>query len=107
MSSPYFSAQRKTRVQEVYRDGTGNPNDRKCFIEEHDILTARPILPAAIETGTEDGMLTFDQCIYHQIRNGVITEEDGLMRCDNPEALKMNLKGIFLNESRRIPSSVG
>ncbi len=73
------------------------------LIEKNDL----EILPGAIETGTEDGMLTFDQCIYHQIRNGVITEEDGLMRCDNPEALKMNLKGIFLNESRRILSSVG
>ena len=60
------------------------------------------MLSAAIETGTDDGMQTFGQCLYQLIRNGIITEEDGLQRADNPEALKMNLKGIFLNESRRI-----
>lgn len=60
------------------------------------------MLGAAVETGAEDGMQTFTQCIYHLIRSGIITEEDGIMRCDNPESLKMNLKGIFLNESRRI-----
>ena len=63
------------------------------------------MLPAAVETGGEDGMQTFGQCLYHLIKNGLITEQDGLMRSDNPEALKMNLKGIFLNESRRILSS--
>jgi Tfp pilus assembly ATPase PilU len=63
------------------------------------------MLPAAIETGTEDGMQTFTQCIYRLITDGAITEEDGMARCDNPEALRMNLKGIFLNESRRILSS--
>lgn len=60
------------------------------------------LLPAAIETGADDGMQTFNQCIYQLIKDGAITEEDGFMRCDNPEALRMNLKGIFLNESRRI-----
>jgi twitching motility protein PilT len=60
------------------------------------------MLPAAIETGADDGMQTFNQCIYQLIKDGIITEEDGFMRCDNPEALRMNLKGIFLNESRRI-----
>ena len=61
-------------------------------------------LQSAVETGAEDGMQTFGQCIYQLITDGLITEEDGLMRTDNPEALKMNLKGIFLNESRRILS---
>ncbi len=60
------------------------------------------LLGAAVETGAEDGMQTFTQCIYHLIHEGIITEEDGITRCDNPETLKMNLKGIFLNESRRI-----
>ena len=60
------------------------------------------MLSAAIETGGDDGMQTFGQHLYQLIKDGLITEEDGLMRADNPEALKMNLKGIFLNESRRI-----
>jgi len=61
-------------------------------------------LEAAVETGAEDGMQTFNQSIYKLIRGGLITEEDGLRRATNPEALKMNLKGIFLDEDKRILS---
>ncbi|MBN1672917.1 MAG: PilT/PilU family type 4a pilus ATPase [Kiritimatiellae bacterium] len=60
------------------------------------------VLAAAIETGTEDGMQTFNQSIYKWIKSGKITEEEGLRYASNPETLKMNLKGIFLDESRRI-----
>ncbi len=59
-------------------------------------------LPAAIETGTEDGMQTFNQSLYALIRSGEITEETGLRNAGNPEALRMNLKGVFLDEARRI-----
>ncbi len=60
------------------------------------------LLGAAIETGTDDGMQTFNQSLYHHIKNGLITEEEGLRHATNPEALKMNLQGIFLDEGRRI-----
>lgn len=59
-------------------------------------------LPAAIETGVEDGMQTFNQSVYQLIRSGRITEEEGMQRASNPETLKMNLRGIFLDEARRI-----
>ncbi len=59
---------------------------------------------AAVETGVEDGMHNFNQSIYKLIKAGKITEEDGLAACTNPEALRMNLRGIFLDESRRILS---
>ena len=62
-------------------------------------------LSAAIETGTEDGMQTFNQAIYKLITNGTITEEEGLPRAGNAETLKMNLKGIFLDEAKRILST--
>jgi twitching motility protein PilT len=62
-------------------------------------------LDAAIETGGEDGMQTFNQAIYHLITSGQITEEEGMRHATNPEALKMNLKGIFLDESSRILST--
>jgi len=62
-------------------------------------------LPDAIETGGEDLMQTFNQSIYNLIKNGMISEAEGLLRASNPEALKMNLKGIFLDESRRILST--
>jgi len=62
-------------------------------------------LQAAVETGREDGMLAFDQCIYDLIQSGLLSEEQGMLHATNPESLRMNLKGIFLDESRRILSS--
>jgi len=59
-------------------------------------------LHVAIESGGEDGMQSFNQSIYKLIKNGLITEEDGIAKASNPDQLKMNLKGIFLDESRRI-----
>ena len=59
-------------------------------------------LPAGIETGTEDGMQTFNQAIFKLIKSRMITEKDGLDKASNRQALEMNLKGIFLTESRGI-----
>ncbi|NQT93921.1 MAG: Flp pilus assembly complex ATPase component TadA, partial [Lentisphaerae bacterium] len=63
------------------------------------------VLPAAVETGREDGMQTFNQAIYDLIQNDVITEEEGMRFATNPESLRMNLQGIFLDEGRRILST--
>lgn len=63
------------------------------------------ILAAAIETGTDDGMVTFNQSIYALIKSGKITEKEGMRFATNPESLKMNLQGIFLDEARRILSA--
>ena len=62
-------------------------------------------LYAAIEVGSEDGMQTFNQAVYKLIRAGEITEELGMRYAGSSEALRMNLKGVFLDESRRILSS--
>jgi twitching motility protein PilT len=59
-------------------------------------------LPAAIETGTDDGMLTFNQSLFQLVRDGIITEKEALSKASNPQALEMNFKGIFLDEGRRI-----
>jgi twitching motility protein PilT len=64
------------------------------------------ILPAAIETGTEDGMQTFNQSIYGLIKGGMISQDEGMLYATNPQALRMNLQGIFLDESRRILSTI-
>jgi twitching motility protein PilT len=61
-------------------------------------------LPAAIETGTEDGMLNFNQALFNLVRQGRISEQEALSKATNPQALEMNFKGIFLDESRRILS---
>ena len=59
-------------------------------------------LHAAIETGTDEGMQTFNQAIYKLIKSRTITEKDGLEKASNRQALEMNLKGIFLDEARHI-----
>jgi twitching motility protein PilT len=59
-------------------------------------------LSAAIETGTDEGMQTFNQALYKLVKAKMITEEEALLKATNPEALKMNFRGIFLDESRRI-----
>lgn len=63
------------------------------------------LLHAAMETGREEGMQTFDQSIYHLIQDGFITEDEGMRHATNPESLRMNMQGIFLDEGRRILSS--
>ncbi len=63
------------------------------------------VLSAAIETGGGDGMQSFNQSLYQLVRGGLIAEEEGLSRSFNPEQLSMNLKGIFLDEAKRILST--
>ena len=55
-------------------------------------------LSNAIEGGEEDGMISFNKCLLKLVNDGVITEDAALAASDNPQALKMNLKGIFLSD---------
>jgi twitching motility protein PilT len=61
-------------------------------------------LPAAIETGGEDGMITFNQALFNLVKEGKVSEKEALAKASNPQALEMNFKGIFLDEGRRILS---
>lgn len=61
-------------------------------------------LAAAIETGVEDGMQTFNQALYTLVKAGTVSEKEALSKATNPQALEMNFKGIFLDEARRILS---
>jgi len=63
------------------------------------------VIGSAIETGTEDGMQNFNQSIYELIKNGTIAEKEGMRHATNPESLRMNLQGIFLDEGKRILST--
>ena len=60
------------------------------------------VIAAAIETAGEDGIQTFNQSIYKHIKAGLITEKEGMRYATNPESLRMNLQGIFLDEGKRI-----
>jgi pilus retraction protein PilT len=59
-------------------------------------------LGAAIETGVEDGMQTFNQALFTLVKDGIVSEKEALTKATNPQALEMNFKGIFLDEARRI-----
>ena len=61
-------------------------------------------LSAAIETGTEDGMISFNQSLFNLVKAGKVTEKEALSKASNPQALEMNFRGIFLDEGRRILS---
>ncbi|MDX9979952.1 MAG: PilT/PilU family type 4a pilus ATPase [Lentisphaeria bacterium] len=56
-------------------------------------------LGQAIDGGGEDGMMSFNSRLLTLVNDGVITEEVALATSDNPSALKMNLKGIFLSDA--------
>jgi twitching motility protein PilT len=59
-------------------------------------------LTAAIETGADDGMLTFNQSLFNLVKSRRVSEKEALAKASNPQALEMNFKGIFLNEGGRI-----
>ena len=64
------------------------------------------LLDAAIEAGGENGMQNFNQAIYQLVKGGVVSEADGMRFAPNPDSLQMNLRGIFLDEGRKILSSL-
>ena len=59
-------------------------------------------LSAAIQEGRDQGMQTFNQSLVDLVQSGVITEDTAFSHSPNPESLKMNLQGIYLDESRQI-----
>jgi twitching motility protein PilT len=59
-------------------------------------------LAAAIETGVEEGMQTFNQALFNLVKSGQISEKEAFAKASNAQALEMNFKGIFLDEARRI-----
>jgi pilus retraction protein PilT len=72
------------------------PMVRKLLQENH-----LDKLSQAIGSKTE-GMQSFNHSLLELINSGDITEEDALIASSNPEALKMNLQGIFLDSESHI-----
>jgi twitching motility protein PilT len=59
-------------------------------------------LPAAIETGGEEGMLNFNQSLFQLVKDGKVSQKEALIKATNAQALEMNFQGIFLTEGKRI-----
>jgi len=52
-----------------------------------------------LEAGSDTGTFSFNRDIYRQIKAGKVSKADGLRFSPNPQALEMNLKGIFTKTS--------
>lgn len=48
-----------------------------------------------LEAGTDSASFSFNRDIYRLIKEGKISKADGIRYSSNPQALEMNLKGIF------------
>src|SRR5262249_17264056 len=59
-------------------------------------------LPAAIETGNDEGMLNFNQALFQLVKDRQVSEQEALSKASHPQDLDMNFSGIFLDEGRRI-----
>lgn len=57
-------------------------------------------IPNAIADGAEDGMQTFNMALVSLIKQKSVTQEAAEWASDNPDALKMNLQGIFGSRDR-------
>ena len=51
-------------------------------------------LKEVIEASRQDGMQTFDQCLYKLVSIGMVTEEHAFRAADSPGDLKLRLQGL-------------
>ena len=59
------------------------------------------LIHAAVAEGvTQYGMQTFDQSVLTLLREGIITEEEAIRNCNNPNELALKLKGISATSDR-------
>lgn len=59
-------------------------------------------IPSLLDVGSESGSQSFNRDLYRLVKAGRISKGDALKFSPNPQALDMNLKGIFINEGKRI-----
>lgn len=57
-------------------------------------------IPNAITDGVEDGMQTFNMALVGLVKQKIVTQEAAERASDNPDALKMNLQGIYGSRDR-------
>jgi len=89
------------------RDGAGRvpsvevmvstPTVREYILDPDKI----PMLHTLVGEGvTQYGMQTFDQSVLALLREGLISEEEALRNCNNPNELSLKLKGISATSDR-------
>ena len=118
----YFPAEQHTLVQRKLSESMRGiivqkllPNlegDRRVPAQEiliSDSVVANTIrdgkfdkIPALLDVSQDNGSRSFNRELLNHIKAGKISKSIGLKNSPNPQALEMNLKGIFLSESNRI-----
>ncbi len=56
-------------------------------------------LAQAMVNGKDEGMQSFNMCLSQLFDDGKISKDEAFLASDNPQALEMNMKGIFLDDS--------
>jgi twitching motility protein PilT len=74
-----------------------NPAAEKVMAEGEDKK-----LEAIVRSGREEGMVDFNGSLIDLVRRGLIREDVALGASHNPDQLKMNLRGIFLGDDKKI-----
>ena len=63
-------------------------------VREHLEAGATRLLPKALEEGEYYGTMTFNQSLIRLFQSGNVSLEDALAASDNPDDLKMQMRGI-------------
>jgi twitching motility protein PilT len=57
-------------------------------------------IQSLLDVSPESGSRSFNKELFRLVKEGKISKGDALMNSPNRQALDMNLKGIFLSDSR-------
>jgi twitching motility protein PilT len=89
------------------RDGAGRipavevmistPTVREYILDADKVSMLHTLIAEGV---TQYGMQTFDQSVLALLREGLITEEEALRNCNNPNELSLKLKGIAATSDR-------
>ena len=89
------------------RDGAGRipavevmlstPTVREYILDAEKVSMMHQLIGEGV---TQYGMQTFDQSVLALLREGLITEEEALRNCNNPNELALKLKGIAATSDR-------
>src|SRR5436190_499564 len=89
------------------RDGAGRAPAVEIMVNTPTIrefllnLEKLPLIHTAVAEGvTQYGMQTFDQSVLQLLRDGLISEEEAIKNCNNPNELALKLKGISAASDR-------
>ena len=89
------------------RDGTGRVPAVEIMLSTATIREyilnpeKTPLIHGVVGEGlSQYGMQTFDQSVLGLLRDGLITEEEALKNCNNPNELALKLKGISATSDR-------